>query len=953
MSNLSIRNTTEQYYSGGRGIHASDMNYLLSKAGNKFDYSHNNDSTNDNRDNVWGIEQNGEDILIRLGLIWRNGTLCKMEDQYEGVYTQKISDELNFVKLVFNNVPAALDGEESSKVGGGLTGDSAIWYVLMLSNDQFDENKDNFEDLMSTVEFNGSPAVTANKYHIMKYTRNEVQKIYSGLPTHIDSCKKIIGVANFTQSGKFINSNNSFLKDSLQESFTQQPWDLLHFDNSTKELYIFNGIVKDEVNDKIINPEDFENSDNYFGIDGLTKLELHEDDINYIFLEYNSDLSEGVAEVAEVVVVGSEDLVDYLSASYDNEDTIKRLIWTIELSDNNEVIDFKRHLSHDIYLTKTDKEEMPFEIISQTPSSGGNSVEITVRNGVFVGSDESKNILLVDPEEGESVKNLEDYDFDKYNDYTLTPENQLLVAFIKEYPNVGGDEYSANLTACPVDYSEEESESIYAIPIAMAMFPEPTSSNPSPEPYAVQLTKGFITVDLNLKYEALTFRVIGGDRLEVYIPNNNPDEDIVYYNGKSLSADYTINEGDFSRWYDAGLTLPGTSSEIYLYIKKKESSNIDLSNPDDMEWGISTTPKSDFWEQSIKLADILKIEEKYKIIHYRRGSVNINQRLPDAFVLEELNGDSKYHQKSLNFIDGENGSLQIFDFDKQTKNEDEIEDLNFLVSEEKSGERVVSYLDGQDILDLLGFEDVIHSFKPIKTGTSTATIIPGRIYLRDLTYQFVSFNPIDFSNNKFFWIVIDYSSNSYDILHILAGSPDGYPEIYDAAEQRINIPIFEFPDNTFSSLKRHIVGDFMLNQFCDSEIGGNFSIERNPGNGLDRDGIQIRSFHDSDEFTVPYSLHEGEVKEVTWVLPIEGPGGYPGLIEDGKVITELEENESDDLIQLAYKYRKHEVFDGREVWGEELEDNINLSVNWPNGYKYMVWQIRGTNDVGWDWVRAH
>ncbi len=249
MSNLAVRTETKEYKRGDKGVYGSDMNYLLSQASNSANFIAQNAIRLDaDIDKTWKIEKNGSGgVLIRLGFIWRNGNFCRMTDNYTGNLSDKVNDELNYVHIFQTNTPKNKPAAEGTIPHGGLTSSSSIWYVAALSSDAGTTNIDEFDDWLNATHTT-TQSILPNRYHILKVYRDELQYLYSGLNTHVDSCLYPIGCANFTGAGegitsKLINISNTFLKQSINDKREMFPWDLMHYDRTDGTLYINVGDV--------------------------------------------------------------------------------------------------------------------------------------------------------------------------------------------------------------------------------------------------------------------------------------------------------------------------------------------------------------------------------------------------------------------------------------------------------------------------------------------------------------------------------------------------------------------------------------------------------------------------------------------------------------------------------------------------------------------------------------
>jgi hypothetical protein len=256
--------------------------------------------------------------------------------------------------------------------------------------------------------------------------------------------------------------------------------------------------------------------------------------------------------------------------------------------------------------------------------------------------------------------------------------------------------------------------------------------------------------------------------------------------------------------------------------------------------------------------------------------------------------------------------------------------------------------------DIIWGEGVEHSFKPTQLTATTASIREGRVILKDGTMELVSVANITFSSDKCFWLKIVVGSTGYEINSTL-GAGASFPAHYEKSGSTVtyNIPIVSFPDNTFTSCIRHQTNDIIMAHIADTDIGTKNSIERSP----DDDTMQIRRVDTAGAWEAPY--HKDS--DITWQVPVKAPGTSPGALS-GDVLTYLDSSGSEGTtVKLNFKKRSHEVADGAEEWGDEVEESISIDIDvdaesegitWPAGTLYMVWQIK-SGGVGWDWVRAH
>jgi len=356
MSNLSVRTETKEYGRGDKGIFASDMNYLLSNASNSINYIAQNAIRLDaDIDKTWKIEKNGSSgVLIRLGFIWRNGNFCRMTDDYTATLSAKVNDELNYVHIFDTNNPVEKPEEEGTIPHGGLTSSSSIWYVAALSSDEGDTNIDKLADWFQATHTT-TQSILPNRYHILQVTRDELQYLYSGLDTHIDSCLYPIGCANFTGAsegvtGKLINISNTFLKQSINEKRELFPWDLMHYDRKTAELYINIGnIVIDGVR---YDAGDWATTSSLFPYNICSVVSLS-DDINYVYVE---------ADLSSIIPTFLFKSTATLANIVDEPSIYRRLLYTIKIdaSDYCRVLEKTRHVSEDLIIGTGGDSILPF-----------------------------------------------------------------------------------------------------------------------------------------------------------------------------------------------------------------------------------------------------------------------------------------------------------------------------------------------------------------------------------------------------------------------------------------------------------------------------------------------------------------------------------------------------------------------------------------------------------------
>ena len=288
-------------------------------------------------------------IAVRQSRWWRNGNKsCPAEIQ------NALSVSTGQYELDYKFTPVGYGTGDYSTSTDGTEYNGMIYYVACLDSSTSTSNYDDYAT-WNAATFDADPAMYPNRYHICKVKEEDIGDLYSGVPSHMDSCKRIIGSVKMAENA-FPLEKYQYISQDINDQLDAHSWDC--FKMSGSSFYMLPGYLY--VNGETTGP--YYTPATTTTVNGITvyNVTLTTSATNYIYAEYRC-VGAGTPSIGVTTVAGNAD---------SDGDAFRKLLWTITLDADAKVSSHRRHQMEDI---------MYWEVVSEIYWDRGSSGKIEYR----------------------------------------------------------------------------------------------------------------------------------------------------------------------------------------------------------------------------------------------------------------------------------------------------------------------------------------------------------------------------------------------------------------------------------------------------------------------------------------------------------------------------------------------------------------------------------------------
>ena len=206
-----------------------------------------------------------------------------------------------------------------------------VYYVACLDHSNNTANYDTYEE-WSTADFDINPALYPDRYHICKVKEEDIDDLYSGIPSHMDSCKRIVGAVKMAEDAWPLETYQ-YIDSDITDQHDSHPWDCFKVDGTNFYMLPGHLVINSETTSEIYTPTGLTKINNV----SVYNLVLTQTSVNYIWLQWTC--SSGTSEIKNSVVANQAE---------SNATVFKKLLWTVTLDAYGKVSNFSRNFSEDV-----------------------------------------------------------------------------------------------------------------------------------------------------------------------------------------------------------------------------------------------------------------------------------------------------------------------------------------------------------------------------------------------------------------------------------------------------------------------------------------------------------------------------------------------------------------------------------------------------------------------------
>lgn len=269
-------------------------------------------------------------FIVRQARWFRNGqkaTPANIDAGYS-IGTGSYDLDQKFTFIDFDNTYFSTSADDTSYNG-------MIYLVAVLDNSTETENYDDYSD-WNTSTFDNNPALYPNKYHISKVKESEIGDLYSGLPTHMDSCKTIIAAHKIDYNGWPVEQYQ-YVSADIIDQLDAHPWDCFKYVSTSASFYMLPGYLYVNANSagENLTPS---------GITTINGINVYNETLtvsttNYIYLKYVCGTAGATLTIENSTAV----------ADAESDDTsFRKLLWTVTLGADGKPTSHRRNQLEDV-----------------------------------------------------------------------------------------------------------------------------------------------------------------------------------------------------------------------------------------------------------------------------------------------------------------------------------------------------------------------------------------------------------------------------------------------------------------------------------------------------------------------------------------------------------------------------------------------------------------------------
>ena len=270
---------------------------------------------------------NTSTLSIRTSRWRRNGNKATPAELIEGLEVSNGDYYLDYrfsaIGLTSSDYSTSSDGDEYS---------GFVYVTACLDNSTSTSNIESYAT-WNAKAFDADPSIRPNKYHLVKVKEDEIDDLYSGIPSHMDSCKQIVGAVRVDTNG-YVLSTYQYIDQDINDQLDAHSWDCFKVDGTS--FYMLPGYFY--VNGETTGP--YYTPATTTTINGITvyNITLTASATNYIYVQYRC-VGAGTPSVGVTTVVGNAD---------SDGDAFRKLLWTITLDADAKITSYRRHQMEDV-----------------------------------------------------------------------------------------------------------------------------------------------------------------------------------------------------------------------------------------------------------------------------------------------------------------------------------------------------------------------------------------------------------------------------------------------------------------------------------------------------------------------------------------------------------------------------------------------------------------------------